>query len=158
MISMLKPLKTVAIDIKYRYYKRRSSKQKVFPIYEEPNRNKSCEPFSTRESFIAHFVDHKQDVRFSFFMKYDLTKVRFTIEKLHNNLLANIFRCDELQNHLEIHTQDHDKTREYEGYNHVVKEDLSSLRKLESFLKTYDSTYISKPEYPGEERDNVNTY
>lgn len=49
-------------------------------------------------------------------------------------------------------------TTELERYNHMVKEDLSSIRKLESFVKKYEPLYISKPEYPGEERDNVNTY
>lgn len=155
---MLKPLKTVAVGLKYKYYKRKPSKHKFFFIDEEPNRNKICEPFSTRESFIAKFVDHNLNVRHSFFMKYDLDKVRSTIEKLDKDLSANIFKCDELQDYLERNPLDHATTREYEKYNHFVKEGLSSLRKLEGFLIRYDTTYIPKSEYPGEERDNVNTY
>lgn len=158
VLSLFRPLKSAAIDFKYRYYKRKPSRNKVFPIREEPNNNKYCEPFSPRESFIAHFIDHNQNVRFTYFMKYDLVKVRKTIDILHNNLLFNIGKCDELQDYLETHPSDNNKTSEYERYNHVVKEDLSSIRKLESFLKVYDTSYIPKPEYPGEERDNVNTY
>jgi hypothetical protein len=155
---MFKPLKTIAIDFKHKYYKKRPSKNKAFFIHEEPNKNKVCEPFSTKGSFIANFIDHKQNIRFTFFMNYDLGDIRSTIEKLHNNLQFNISKCDELQDYLEVNPLDENGTKEYEGYNHVVKEDLSSIRKLEGFLMRYDSSYIPKPEYPGEERDNVNTY
>jgi hypothetical protein len=158
IIFILKPFKTIATDFKYKYYKRRSSKHKVFYIHEEPNRNKYCEPFSTRRSFIANFIDHKQNVRFTFFMDYHLSEVRSTIEKLNNNLLFNISKCNELQDYLEANPLDHGGTKRYEEFNHVVKEDMSSIRKLESFLMRYDSSYIPKPEYAGEERDNVNTY
>ena len=91
-------------------------------------------------------------------MDNEITKLRSSIDKLDSNILFNISKCDELQNYLEINPLDDYKTREYERYNHLVKEDLSSIRKLETFLKRYDPSYISKPEYSGEERDNVNTY
>lgn len=91
-------------------------------------------------------------------MALDIYKVRSSIELLHSKLVANISRCDQLQAHLEIHPHQDNITSEYERFNHYVKEDLSSIRKLETFLKRYDTSYISKPQYPGEERDNVNTY
>lgn len=99
-------------------------------------------------------------MRFKFFLKYDYhdRKVNQAIDKIDKNIRANISKCDELQDYLEIHPLDDNKTREYERYNHLVKEDLSSLRKLEAFVKRYNPSYIPKPEYPGEERDNVNTY
>jgi hypothetical protein len=155
---MFRPLKTIAIDIKHRYYKTKPSKQKIFLIHEEPNMNKWCEPFSTRSSFIANFVDHNQRVRFTYFMRYHLGDVRSTIERLHTDTLFHISKCDELQDYLEINPQDDNGTKKYEKHNHVVKENMSSIRKLEGFLMRYDSSYIPKPEYAGEERDNVNTY
>jgi hypothetical protein len=91
-------------------------------------------------------------------MKYDLSKVKSTVENLHVEITNSISASDNLQDFLLNHPQRDDLTTEYEYYNHIVKEKLSSIRKLESFIKVYEPGYISKPEYPGEERDKVNTY
>ena len=72
--------------------------------------------------------------------------------------MNNISKADDLQFFLENNPQRNDITREYEKYIHNVKEDMSTIRKLESFLIRYKSDYIRKPIYSGEERDNVNTY
>jgi len=84
--------------------------------------------------------------------------VKAKIEIIHKRILANCSISDNLQTILECNPNRDDLTRRYEHYIHLVKEDMSSIRKLESFYLYYNSFYIRKPEYPGEERDNVNTY
>ena len=91
-------------------------------------------------------------------MNKDLLQVKWSIEHLHNRIVSNNLEADRLQTFLEFYPQRDNLTSSYENYIHLVKEDISSIRKLETFYKKYYVSYISKPEYPGEERDNVNTY
>lgn len=84
--------------------------------------------------------------------------VRAKIEVIHERIRTNNSISDNLQSILEANPGRDDLTRKYEHHIHLVKEDMSSIRKLESFYLYYNPFYIRKPEYPGEERDNVNTY
>lgn len=155
-IMLFTPLKKIYIDYKYERYKQDRSKHKIFRIDEEPNRNNICEPFSKAETFFAHFIDHENNKRFTFFMKYEKSRVKSQIEKLNKDIIYNSNKIDDIQVYLS--SNPNSSVRELERYNHLVKQDMSCLRKLESFYKKYDNKYISKPEYSGEERDNVNTY
>jgi hypothetical protein len=84
--------------------------------------------------------------------------LRAKIEAIHERINVNISVSDNLQTILESNPSRDDLTRKYEHHIHLVKEDMSNIRKLESFYLHYNPLYIRKPEYPGEERDNVNTY
>ena len=84
--------------------------------------------------------------------------LRSEIEVIHKRIMANTSISDNIQTFLEYNPGRDDLTRKYEHYIHLVKEDMSNIRKLESVYLYYNSLYIRKPEYPGEERDNVNTY
>lgn len=157
-LSLFKPLKGLIVGAKYEYYKKIKSRNNIFVVHEEPNLNLTCEEFSTNKTFIAHFVDYKLNVRHSFLVGYQIPKIESTIDILHNRIINNINKSDDLQFFLENNPQRDDVTREYEKYNHHVKQDLSTLRKLESFLIKYKPDHSRKPIYSGEERDNVNTY
>lgn len=158
MLGILKPITGIIFDIKYKYYNKRKSRNQFFWIHEEPNMNLVCEPFNTRKTFMAHFINDKMNRKYSFLVKNQVPKIQSTIETLHSNIMNNIAISDNLQTFLEINPQRNDITREYEKHIHDVKEDMSTLRKLESFLIRYRPDYIRKPTYAGEERDNVNTY
>lgn len=157
-LSILKPFNDIIVRIKYKIYKNNEDKNKYFYIREEPNLNKTIESFPIHKNFFAHFIDHNGKERFKYYMGIESYKVKTEIELLHNKIEANISLADQLQSYLELNPQRNDLTRKYERYIHFVKEDISSIRKLESFYKVYNPTYKSKPEYSGEERDNVNTY
>jgi hypothetical protein len=158
MFSLFRPLKQAIYDAIYKIRKKRDDDYWYFRIHTEPSLNHHIESFPKHKSFVARFVNENDDIKFEYDMRKQLPVVRFSIEKLHLNLITNIRFSDELQSFLELHPHRDDITREYERYNHLVKEDLSSIRKLEAFVKVYDPSYVSKPEYSGEERDNVNTY
>ena len=155
-IVIFTPLKRIYVDFKYKQYKDNKDKHKTFTIFEEPNRNLFCEPFSTKETFIGYFIDHEGNIKYMFFMRYDKRKVKRIIEKLDKDIRFNSNKIDDIQVYLS--SNPNASVQELERYNHLVKQDMASLRKLESFYKQYDKKYVSKPEYPGEERDNVNTY
>lgn len=157
-LSIFKPLHDIIVHIKYKVYEKNSDRNRYFFIKEEPNLNKTCESFPLHKSFIAHFIDHNGNERFKYYMAIECFKVKSEIELLHQKIETNISLADHLQSYLELNPQRNDLTRKYEGYIHFVKEDISAIRKLESFYKVYNPTYKSKPEYSGEERDNVNTY
>jgi hypothetical protein len=143
----------------YEWKRNREERKVTFIIYEEPNRNRNIDtPFSTKHSLIALFKDHEGHSRFTYYMRYDLPLLRADIEYLHRKLLANIRMCDILQDEGVKYPSLNTITQQYEVYNHEVKRDLSNLRRLESVYRCYKKNYICKPEYSGEERDNVITY
>jgi len=144
--------------MKYKHYERNPENNIYFRIHEEPNDNLSCEPFPRRSRFIAHFVDNNNNERFKYLMGTQKKVLRAKIEMIHTRIMANSSISDNLQTILEYNPNRDDLTRRYEHYIHLVKEDISSIRKLESFYLYYNSLYVRKPEYAGEERDNVNTY
>lgn len=86
----------------------------------------------------------------------NVSNVRSFIAFLDIRIKYHNRRIDSIQDRL--NDNPYLPTDKLEYHFHAVKTDLSSIRKLESFLLVYDSSYIRKKEYPGEERDNVNTY
>lgn len=156
--SILRNFKQNYITKMYEWKRNREKRTVDFTIYEEPNLNRHNDTvFSTKGSFIALFKDQGNNLRFTYYMRHDVARLRADIEGLHITLLANIRMCDILQVEAENNSSDL-ITQQYERYNHEVKRDLSNIRRLESVYKCYNKTYICKPEYSGEERDNVNTY
>jgi len=146
------------MSVKLEYYKKVKSRNFLFYINEEPNLNLTCEEFPRNNGFIAHFVDHKLNINHTFMVAYHIPKIEYTIVVLHDRILSNIHKTDDLQFFLENNPHRDDITSEYEKYNHCVRQDMCTLRKLESFLIKYKSYHIRKPIYTGEERDDVNTY
>lgn len=127
-----------------------------FFIREEPNENNYCEPFNPNHKFIAQFYDHRFKLRHWYYMRGNVDKVKRDIELLDKRLWYNNNKIDD---YLDMMSENPSlPVDKLEKYNHRVAEDLSSIRKLESFVMVYDNSYTRKPEYPGEERDNVNTY
>jgi len=103
-------------------------------------------------------VDNNNNERFKYLLGTQKKGLRCDIEIIHKRINSNISISDNLQNFLELNPYRDDLTRKYEHHIHLVKEDMSNIRKLESVYLYYNPLYIRKPEYPGEERDNVNTY
>jgi hypothetical protein len=158
LFSLLTSFKGVIIGVKFEYYKKVKSRNFLFFIDEEPNLNLTCEEFPKNRSFLAHFIDHNSNINHTFMIAYHIPKIEYTIDLLHEKIMSNIHRSDDLQFFLENNPHRDDITCEYEKYNHYVKQDMSRLRKLESFLIKYKSYHPRKPVYTGEEKDNVNTY
>lgn len=158
-INIFKPIVNAIISTQYDpFYRYKKSRVAFFQIYDEPNMNHTCERIPHKGMFFAVFLDSEGKYRHTYFMNIGLASLTVRIEKLHLRIMANIHESDNLQSFLEMNSQRHDLTREYEQQIHHVKEDMCTIRKLESFLKQYHPHYISKPEYSGEQRDNVNTY
>lgn len=145
------------VDNKNRY-RDRDRRNGPFYIQEEPNNNYHCEPFNQQAKFIAVFLDHEFKKRHVFFMKGNgnVNNVKRAIDFLDKRLKKTNLEIDRLQDQLDNNPQL--STETIEKHFHTVKQDLSSIRKLESFLLSYDRSYVIRLEYPGEERDNVNTY
>lgn len=103
-------------------------------------------------------MDNNNNEKFCYLLGTQKKGLRRDIETIHNRINLNISISDDLQTFLELNSNRDDLTRKYEHHIHLVKEDMSSIRKLESVYLRYNPFYTRKAEYPGEERDNVNTY
>jgi hypothetical protein len=107
-------------------------------IHEEPNNNHSCEPFSKNSRFIAHFMDHNNNERFRYLLGTQKKDLRAEIEKIDKRINANIIISDNIQDFLELNPGRNDLTGAYEYHIHLVKEDMSNIRKLESVYLHYN--------------------
>lgn len=157
---MITKIHAIYEGYKWKYYRRYREPEKhvYFRINDEPNLNYTCEPLPIRGPYTAHFIDSSNNERFTFFLSPQYRHIKYKISFLHERIMANISVADNLQNYLEMHPHRNDLTRDYESHIHTVKEDMSSIRKLETVYMIYNSSYTRKPEYTGEQRDNVNTY
>lgn len=128
----------------------------IIPIREEPNQNYSCEEADPSVKYFAVFVDHKGKTKCTFDITGHTINVRAYITYLDLRLRFYNYKIDNWQEKLNKNRLL--STSPMEKCNHQYKKDLACIRKLESLVLKHDPSFVRRPEYPGEERDDVNSY